>query len=256
MPVTNSDIVEIFNRMADLLEISGQNPFRVRAYRNAAWTIAALPHNVAEMVAREEDLTELSGIGKDLAGKIAEIVRTGTLPDLAALEGQTPPSLVVLMKTAGLGPKRTKILYEQLGITTMEELHRAAVEERISALKGFGKKIERKILESTGQAPAEERLKLVWAEEKAEALVGYLKKVKGVEQIEVAGSYRRRLETVGDLDILVTCETPKAVMDRFVAYEDVSKVIAKGDTRSTVIVSPGVQVDLRVVPAESFGAAL
>ncbi|MDA8164251.1 MAG: DNA polymerase/3'-5' exonuclease PolX [Desulfobacteraceae bacterium] len=256
MPATNSDIVEIFNRMADLLEIGGDNPFRVRAYRTAAWTVAALPHNVTEMLARGEDLRDLPGIGKDLAGKIAEICRTGTLPDLAALERRTPAALVALMKTAGLGPKRIKMIYDQLGITTVEELHRAAAEGRISALRGFGQKIERQILEGTGQPPAAERLQLIWAEEKAEAIAAHLRGFPGIDRIMVAGSYRRRAETVGDLDILATCEAPEAVMDRFTKYGGVSRVLARGETRSTVIVSPGVQVDLRVVPAESFGAAL
>jgi DNA polymerase (family X) len=256
MPVHNSDIVEIFNRMADLLEISGANPFRVRAYRTASWTLAALPQSVAAMVAKGEDLTQLSGIGKDLAGKITEIVTTGRLAKLEELERQTPAALAVLMKTAGLGPKRIQALYARLGITTMEELRQAAENERISELPGFGKKIEQQILESLRQIPTEERMKLAAAEEMAGSLVNYLRGVKGVQQIAVAGSYRRRLETVGDLDILVTCETPAGIMERFIAYENAVRVLARGETRSTIIISHGLQVDLRVVPAESYGAAL
>jgi DNA polymerase (family X) len=256
MPVHNSDIVEIFNRMADLLEIGGANPFRVRAYRTASWTLAALPQSVADMVAKGEDLTQLSGIGKDLAGKIAEIVTTGRLAKLEELERQTPAALALLMKTAGLGPKRIQALYAGLGITTMEELRQAAEEERISGLPGFGKKIERQILESLRQIPMERRLELAAAEEMAESLVAYLRGFEAVQQIAVAGSYRRRLETVGDLDILVTCDSPALLMNYFTAYENTARVLARGETRSTIIISQNLQVDLRVLPAESYGAAL
>jgi DNA polymerase (family X) len=256
MPVHNSDIVDLFNRMADLLEIGGANPFRVRAYRTAAWTIAGLPQNVADMVAKGEDLSLLSGIGKDLAGKITEIVTTGRLAKLEELERQTPAALATLMKTAGLGPKRIHSLYVKLGITNLEELRRAAEKERISELPGFGRKIEEQILESLKRIPTEERLKLAAAEEKAESLVSYLGASKEVKRIAVAGSYRRRLETVGDLDILVTCDSPAGIMERFISYENVMRVLAKGETRSTIVINPGLQVDLRVLPEESYGAAL
>jgi DNA polymerase (family X) len=256
MPVLNSDIVDIFNRMADLLEIGGANPFRVRAYRTAAWTIAALPQNVGDMVARGEDLTMLAGIGRDLAGKITEIVNTGRLAKLEELEQHTPAALATLMKTAGLGPRRIHTLYESLGITTVEQLRQAAENERIRELPGFGRKTEQQVLHSLRELPGEDRLKLAAAEEKAESLVHYLGAIEGVKQITVAGSYRRRLETVGDLDILVTCETPGLVMDHFVAYESAVRLVARGETRSAIIVSPGFQVDLRVVPEESYGAAL
>ena len=256
MPVHNSEIADIFNQMADLLEIEDANPFRVRAYRNAARVLSSQSKSIAEMIDRQEDLTELPGIGKDLAEKVGEIVRTGSLSQLRELEEKIPGQLSRLMKIAGLGPKRVKILYEKLEITDIDQLKAAAQEGRISELRGFGEKTEQQILEETGREKKEERFKLAVAEEAANAMVAYLKKVKGVGEAIVAGSYRRRKETVADLDILVTCQKGAEVMEYFVAHEDVRKVMARGETRSTVLLRSGLQVDVRVVPEQSYGAAL
>ena len=257
MPIHNTDIAEIFEKVADLLEIEGANPFRVRAYRNAARVVGGLGQGLTDLVARGEDLTELPGVGQDLAGKIVEIVKTGDLGLLKELEARTPPALALLMNVGGLGPKRVHLLHEKLGITTPEDLKAAAQAGKIKELKGFGPKIEQQVLEGLVQLSAtERRYKLVTVEPVAEALVRHLKTVPGVTEAIVAGSYRRRKETVGDLDILVTCEAAYLVMESFVAYEDVSKVIARGDTKSAVVLRNGLQVDLRVVPQESYGAAL
>ena len=256
MPVHNTDIAEIFNQVADLLEIDGGNPFRIRAYRNAARTIASLAQSAANMVTEGKDLTELPGIGKDLAQKIGEIVKTGTLSQLKELEGHVPPQLSRLMKMPGLGPKRVHTLHEKLGITTLEELKMAAEKGKISGLRGFGKKIEQMVLEEIGQVKKGERIKLSIAEEIANGIVTHLKKVEGVKEIEVAGSYRRRKETVADLDVLVTCTNEASVMAHFVNYENVEKVLSKGETRSSVQLRSGIQMDLRAVPEISYGAAL
>jgi DNA polymerase (family 10) len=258
MPVHNSDIEEIFNRVADLLEIKGENPFRVRAYRNAARAVAGLSHSAADMVTAGEDLTQVPGIGKDLAGKIEQIVKTGTLPLLADLRKQVPGELSDLMKIPGLGAKRVAALHDRLGVTTLDELEQAAKDGRIRELAGFGKKTEQHILDELGRRHGEEtqRIKLVAAEQIAGPLVDYLKRTKGVREIVVAGSYRRRRDTVADLDILATCSRGSKVMDRFVEYDEVDRVIAKGDTRSTVVLRSGLQVDLRVVQQVSYGAAL
>jgi len=256
MPVHNTDIAEIFNQFADLLEIDGANPFRIRAYRNAARTIASLAQSAADMVTEGKDLTELPGIGKDLAQKIEEIVKTGTLSQLKELEGHVPPQLSKLMKMPGLGPKRVHTLHEKLGITTLEELKMAAEKGKISQLRGFGKKIEQMVLEEIGQVKKGERIKLSIAEEIANGIVTHLKKVEGVKEIEVAGSYRRRKETVADLDVLVTCTNEASVMAHFVNYENVEKVLSKGETRSSVQLRSGIQMDLRAVPEISYGAAL
>jgi DNA polymerase (family 10) len=258
MPIHNNDVADIFNRIADLLDIEGGNPFRIRAYRGAARTLSALPRNVSEMVKKGEDLSTLPGIGKDLAGKIKEIVETGTLGQLKDLEGRTPKGLIDLMKIAGLGPKRVKALHQSLGVTTPDQLRKAAEKGEIKNLSGFGEKTEWMILEELREFTVEEkkRMKLIVAEQIADSLAGYLRKEKGVKEIMVAGSYRRRKETVGDLDILATCKKSSKIMERFVNYEDAVKTISQGKTRSSVVLRSGLQVDLRVVPEVSYGSAL
>jgi DNA polymerase (family 10) len=256
MQIHNSDVADIFNRVADLLEILDENPFRVRAYRNAARAIGGLSQSVAAMVEEGKDFTELPGIGKDLAGKIGEIVKTGYLPQLQDLEDRIPPQLIRLMKIPGLGPKRVKTLYDQLNITSLEDLKKSAEEGEIRKLKGFGEKTEAAILAEIGREKKEERIKLNVAEEVANGVVSYLKKVEGVSELIVAGSFRRKKETVADLDILATCKKGSRVMDAFVEYGNVDKVVAKGETRSTVVLRSGIQMDLRVVPEASYGAAL
>ena len=205
MPIQNTDVAGIFIRVADLLEIEDANPFRVRAYRNAARTVAGLPHNVSDMVQSNEDLTALPGIGKDLAGKIKEIVETGTLSQLEELGERIAPELAQLTKLPGLGPKRVKALHSALGITSAKELKKAAETGKIKEIEGFGEKTEHSILEALQQDEGEEkRIKLSEAEQYAKPLVSYLKKTDGIREVTVAGSFRRRKETVGDLDILVT----------------------------------------------------
>jgi DNA polymerase (family X) len=257
MPVHNADIAEIFNKIADLLDIEGANPYRVRAYRTAARTIGELPRSAADLVERGEDLSELPGIGQDLAGKIKEIVETGTLAQLQELEKEIPKELGDLMDIGGLGPKRVHILHQKLGIKTPEDLREAVRQGKIRNLKGFGKKMEVKIaVEIDKLVGAAKRFMLITVEETVQDLVDRLKGVKGVKEVIAAGSYRRRKETVGDIDILATCEKGSGVMDAFVDYEDVEEVVARGPTRSTVVLRSGLQVDLRVLPEESYGAAL
>jgi DNA polymerase (family 10) len=257
LPVHNAEIAEIFNQIADLLEIEGANQFRVRAYRNAARTIGGLPRSVADMIEEGRDLTELPGIGEDLAGKIGEIVETGSLAQLEEIKRRTPPELADLLKISGLGPKRVQALREGLGIISREDLEKAARQGKIQQLDGFGEKIEQEILKDIERAKGEEeRTLLMVAEQIAEPLVDYLREGGRVEDVIVAGSYRRRKETVGDLDILATSEEGAKAIERFVEYEDVEEVISEGKTRSTVVLRSGMQVDLRVVPRDSYGAAL
>ena len=257
MPVYNSDIVDIFNEVADLLEIEGANPYRVRAYRNAARTISTLSRNVSDMVEAGEDLTEFSGIGEDLAGKIKEIVNTGDLEQLEKIEQRTPPELGDLLDVAGLGPKRVQTIYEELGVTTMEDLKRAAEQGQIRDLHGLGEKTEQKVLEDVERwSGEEERTRRDVAEERVEPLLSFLRELENVQQVEAAGSYRRKKETVGDLDVLAISDEGEDVISRFVAYEDVREIISQGETRSTVVFRSGLHVDLRVVEKESYGAAL
>lgn len=256
MPVQNSEIADIFSNMADLLEIEGANPFRVRAYRNASRVVSGLPQTLSVMVAEERDLTKLPEIGKDLSAKIKEIVSTGSLSHLKELERRIPKELVELMKISGLGPKRIHTLHHKLGVNGREDLRKAAGEGRISQLPGFGKKTEELILQELSRPREETRIKLIDAEGAAEPLIEYLKELEEVQEIQVAGSYRRRKETIGDLDILVAGKNGPLIMEHFVNYDNVNKVVSKGTTRSTVLLRAGLQVDVRVIPMESFGAAL
>ncbi len=255
--MVNQQVAQKFYKTADLLEILGENPFRVRAYRNAARTIESLGRDLSEMVAQGEDLTKLPGIGKDLAEKIKEIIATGSFSKLRELEEKVPPGLVELLKVEGLGPKRIKTLYDTLGITSLEELREAAAKGEISKLPGFGKKLEQTILKGVVLAKKEgRRFRWAYAEAFAIELVRFLKKARGLKEIEVAGSYRRKKDTVGDLDILVTAREPAQIIDHFVTFPDIKTVISKGQTRSTVILSSDIQVDLRAVEEESYGSAL
>jgi len=260
MPVHNAEIAQTLNEYADLLEIEGANEFRVRAYRTAARNISNLPQSVAEMISNKEDLSGIPGLGKDLASKVADIVNTGKLPQLEELKEKLPPGLIEITRLAGLGPKRAGALYQKLGVTSIEELEKAAGEQKVRDLAGFGTKTEQRILEEIGRRDklegGQKRYQLSVIEEVAQSLLAHLKKVDGVKKAAIAGSYRRRKETVGDLDILVTHKRGAEVMKRFVEYEDVDRVVSRGDTRSTVVLRFGVQVDLRVVPEVSYGAAL
>ncbi|MDH5272869.1 MAG: DNA polymerase/3'-5' exonuclease PolX [Gammaproteobacteria bacterium] len=258
MTVHNGEIADIFEQLADLLEIREDNPFRIRAYRNAARVIRGHARSMAELVDAGADLAELPGIGADLAGKIATIVHTGKLPLLDQLRAKVPRPLVDMTRIEGLGPKRAKALYRALRIRSLEDLQRAARSGRIREIKGFGARTEQLIGQRAARiASTERRIKLADAEDIAVPLVEHLRSVDGVKTVEVAGSYRRRRETVGDLDLLVSANRNAAgVMNAFVGYEDVAEVLAKGSTRGTVRLRNGLQVDLRVVAPASFGAAL
>jgi len=255
--VSNADIARMLERLADLLEIDGANPFRVRAYRNAAQTIRAQSRSMVDMVTAGEDLSELPGIGDDIAAKIGTIVTTGRLPLLEQVAARVPEELSDVMNIEGLGAKRVKVLFEELGIRGIEDLRRAARTGKIRELSGFGKKSEESILKRVeALSGRESRMLLVEAEGIAEPLLEYLQGASGVKRLVVAGSYRRRKETVGDLDILATASRNSDIVDRFVGYDEVAEVVSRGTTRSTVRLRSGLQVDLRVVPQVSYGAAL
>jgi DNA polymerase (family 10) len=257
MRVHNADIAAIFDEMADRLEIEGANPFRIRAYRNAGRTVRDLPREITAMLDKQEDLTELPGIGKDLAGKIKEIVATGTTAALEERRKAVPATLTELLRIPGIGPQRVKALYHELGIRTIGELQTAAQEGRVRALPGFGEKTERHLLDHLKARTSEEtRFTLATASQYVESLLTYLKRSPGVTQVVAAGSYRRAKDTIGDLDILVTASRAGGVMDRFVSYPEVEEVLARGGTKASIRLACRLQVDLRVVPKESYGAAL
>ena len=209
----------------------------MRAYRTAARTVRGLPHTLHALLEKGEDLSKLSGIGKDLAAKIAEIVETGSLSLLEEIGRETPRELAELLAIAGLGPRRVRVLHQVLGIESLEDLATAAREGRVRKLPGFGEKTERAILSALERPPAKGRTLWLEAEAVARDLVTHLERQPGVKRVAVAGSFRRRRETVGDLDILGPCKRGTRVSDHFVAYEDVDEVVAHGTTRSTVVLN-------------------
>ncbi|SFN24052.1 DNA polymerase (family 10) [Nitrosospira briensis] len=257
MPSHNADIAAIFEKIADLLEIEGANPFRIRAYRNAARIIGELSVEAYALMEKEEDLTGIPGIGRDLSAKIKEIVTTNRCSLLDRLRTELPPAVTELLKVPGLGPKRVRHLYHDLDVQTVEQLYCAARDGRIRALPGFGEKTELNILQAVeAHADQVSRFKLAVAAQYAEALRSYLVAAPGVMKVTVAGSYRRMRETVGDLDIVITAAEPRPVMQYFISYDEVAEILAAGGTRASVILTCGLQVDLRVVAEESYGAAL
>jgi len=253
----NRQIADIFTEIADILDIKGDNPFRIRSYRNAARSVGDMSENVAAMVREGKDLEQIPGIGASIAEKIKKIVSTGRLEFLDELRAGLPRGLTELLKIEGLGPKKVKLFYDNLKIDTVDKLEAAAREGELRELFRMGDRSEENLIKAiaryrTGQG----RFKLSVAFEYAQSIINYLKKSEGVRAIEVAGSLRRRKETAGDLDILAICAEGTDIMDRFVGYDGIKEVLAKGTTKSSARLACGLQVDVRVLPKESFGAAL
>lgn len=257
MPIHNDEIAGIFEQLADLLEIDEANPFRVRAYRNAARTLRNLTEEAADLIEEGEDLSALPVIGEDLAGKIEEIVKTGHLETLEKLKRTVPAALADLTRVPGLGPKRVKSLYDKLGVKSLADLRKAVAKGELKRLPGFGAKTEETIRTYfAGDRAADRRTKHFEAEKIANRIVDHLASGARRKDIVIAGSYRRSAETVGDLDILVASTTPQQVMDHFADFDEIEAVSAKGKTRATVRLRSGMQVDVRVIPPQSLGAAL
>ncbi len=254
----NIEIAKTFEQVADLLEIQGANPFRVRAYRNAARTIGTLGTPVETILKNDGDaLEELPGIGADLAGKITKMCRTGKLPLLVQLTHKTPESLVAMLRIPGLGPKRVKFIYKKLGVKTIGQLGKAARAGRLAELRGMGRTLEQAILRGIEQDKTHiARVPLAEAEAYVRPLLDALRATPGVEQVEVAGSFRRRSETVGDVDVLVASNHASAVANAFLGYPDVKEVLARGETKCSIVLRSGLQVDLRIVRPSSYGSAL
>jgi DNA polymerase (family X) len=249
MAVHNADIAAVFEEIADLLELGDENPFRIRAYRNAARVVGGLSLDLAARLAEGSELPKLPGIGEDLSGKIHEIAATGTCKLLQKLRGRFPAGITELLRLPGIGPKRVRALHEAK-IDSLEDLRRAARAGGLPALAGFGEKTAQRIADAAeAQLGTARRFKLALAAQYAGPLA---KHMGGV----VAGSFRRMKDTVGDLDILVVSDEPEEVAARFVGYPEVRAVLARGPTRSSVRLASGIQADLRVVTKQSYGAAL
>ncbi len=232
--------------------------FVCRAYRNGARTVRDYPEQMESIVAdSERKLTDIQGVGKDLAEKIVTLCAAQTLPMLEELKAQVPQSVLTLLRIPGLGPKKAALLYKELKITTLDDLRKACEAEQVRKLKGFGAKTEEAILAGIGLAETID-VRLAWADADkfAAAIRNWMSDCPAIEQLEVAGSYRRGKDTIGDLDLLAVSSQPALVMDRFAAFPDAATVIGRGPTKISIRLADGLQVDLRVVPAESFGAAL
>jgi DNA polymerase (family 10) len=254
----NQHLAAMFNEVADLLEIQGANAFRVRAYRNGARTLENISESVADLLAVPSgSLESLDGIGKDLAAKINVMLATGQLPQLEELRLQVPPGVVDMLRIPGLGPKKVAVLFKELGITSLPQLKTASEAGKVSELKGFGKKTEKSILEGIPHAlEAGKRFLISVARASADEIVQDLQQLPSISQVSVAGSCRRRKETCGDLDVLAISDDSAAAMDRLAAHPLVEKVLARGETKQRVRLRTGIELDLRVVPAASYGAAM
>jgi DNA polymerase (family 10) len=253
----NVEIARTLEDVADLLEIQGANPFRVRAYRNAARTVEEHPVPMRKLVAEGADLTELPGVGEDISKYIHEMVDTGGLSVLDGLTKEVPYTLIAIGRLPGVGPKKTRKLWEELDVETVDELEEAARAGRVRELEGFGEKSEEKILKGIEAFRRHQgRFKISEADQLVVPLLEWLRAVPNVDRIEVAGSYRRRKETVGDIDLLAISDESGPLMKRFTSYDRVEEVLASGETKGSVRLSGGLQVDLRILSAKSYGAAL
>jgi len=256
--VDNEQIANLFDEMAELLEIQGESPFRIRAYRNGAKAIRDLLESVASIIHDpNKKLTDVPGIGETLAEKCEVLIKTGKIPQLEELRQQVPPGLLQILRVPGIGAKKAKALNDLLGITDLAQLRTACEAHRIRELKGFGAKTEETILKSLDLVEsASTRMLLDGATHLAVSLRHHLRQAPSIEQMEFAGSFRRGKETVGDLDIVLVSTEPEVAMDQLASFPKVSQVIARGDTKMSVRISGDFQVDMRVVPAQCFGAAL
>jgi len=251
----NRKVAQILYEVADLLELEGVE-FKPRAYRRAAQAVESCPVPIEDLV-REGKVTELPGVGKSIAGKIEEIVKTGRLRYHEELKKKLPVDLYALTQVEGVGPKIAKLLYEHLGVRNLDDLERAAREGRIRTVPGLGPKVEEKILRGLAEArKTEKRVLLGYALPLAEGIRDKLRESGLFKEVEIAGSLRRGKETIGDIDILGISDRPHDAADAFASLPDVEEVLAKGPKKTSVRLADGVQVDLRIVPAESFGAAL
>jgi DNA polymerase (family 10) len=253
----NKEIARTLNETADLMEIAGEDGFRIRSYRNGASAIESYPERVADIVKNpDRKVTDIPGIGKGLAAVLADIIERGSCERRDYWLEKYPPVALEFLKIQGLGPKGIAVLFEHHKITTIDELEKLCVEQKLRTLPRMGAKLEEKVLRSIEQyRRSSGRYLLSFAEQVSQDIIGYLSELDGVENITAAGSLRRGRETVGDLDLLVT--GPAAVLDRFAAYPKVGEILGRGENKASAKVGhEGIQVDVRALPRESFGAAL
>jgi DNA polymerase (family X) len=257
MSIHNADIADAFDEIGDLLSLQGENPFRIRAYRRAARVVRSLPQQLAELRG-VSDYDAIPGIGRDLAAKIAELVRSGRLKALEKLRREVPPGARDLLGLPGMGPVRVRTLMTSLHVKDREDLKSALASGRLGLVRGFGKMLQSRLRKALVEVTADEaarRLPLRVAAEHAEPLRDYLAKIAGVARVEIAGSCRRGRDTVGDLDLVVSAPAGVDVGGVLAHYPELRELLASGPTKASGILRNGLQVDVRVVPPESFGAA-
>ncbi len=253
----NEKIAQTLNQLADLMEFQGANAFRLRAYRNGARKIRDMPESITTLVENGEDLVKFEGIGKGVAAKCKELVESGSLKQLEDILEEVPRSVLDLLNIPKLGPKKAAVLFKELNITSLDQLKAACEAGQVQELAGFGEKTQKAILDGIEIASAANQ-RILWAsaDKLVEQLREHMDSCDAVGQLEFAGSYRRGKETVGDLDVLATSRDADAVMEHFGKFPSIASVTARGDTKMAVRLEDGFQIDLRVVPDESFGAAL
>jgi DNA polymerase (family 10) len=253
-----NEVAQILEEIGTLLELKGENPFKCRAYHNASRVIAALTTDIKPLV-EQDQLKNIKGIGEGLAEKIAELVNTGKLKYYDELKKSLPEGLVEMLRIQGLGPKRIKVLYEKLGIKTVNQLKEAAEKHRLAAVEGFGEKTEENILRGIEllKKHAEKHL-YPSAKEAADRIYEVIKRQKGILRSDIAGSLRRKKEVIGDIDILVSAKKPVVpkLMEVFTSHPDVAEVLARGETKSSVVLKSGINCDLRVVDDAEYPFAL
>lgn len=254
----NTQIAQIFDEIGNMLEILGENVFRVRAYYRAAESVRNLGHDLKALHEKNDPLIEeIPGIGKDLHAKIIEIIETGQCEMHTRLLEKIGPGILEILRLRGIGPKKVKLFYEQLGISNLEQLKAAAESGALETLPGMGKKSQEAIVDAIAQnSVGKDRIPYAQALKAAEQYLDYMKQSPAVEQIEYAGSLRRKKNTIGDIDLLAAGVDSEAIRAHFLAYPDIQKVLGAGETKSSVILSGNIQVDLRVVDKDKFGAAL
>ena len=258
MSIHNTDIADAFDELGDLLSLQGENPFRIRAYRRAARVVRSLPQELSELKA-VSDYDAIPGIGRDLAAKIAELVKSGRLKALEKLRREVPPGVRELLSLPGMGPVRVRSLMTSLHVKSRDDLKRALAAGRIGLVRGFGDMLQSRLRDALAQATGDgvaKRFQLRVAAEYAEPLQRYLAGVSRVERVEITGSYRRGRDTVGDLDVLVCAPAGVDACGALERYPDLRELLASGPTKASGVLRNGLQVDVRAVPPESFGAAL
>ncbi len=255
--MSNAEIARVLYEIAELLEIKGENPFKIRAYQRAAEAIGGLSRNVEQIRTEEDGLKTVPGVGESIAQKIEEMLDTGKCGYHEELLSEIPATVLEMLRIPGLGPKKAKLLVEQEGITTVDQLEEAARAGRLRKLRGMGEKTEQDILQGIGRVREYgKRTDLGLAWQIAENIMDQLRARAPIDQMQAAGSLRRMKETIGDIDILATSDDPEAVMETFINLPVATGVVARGPTKSTIITMAGIQADIRVVAPESFGAAL